>query len=397
MTEPSNPRHSADYDHLDRSLTRDQVWDAYTEMRERCPVAHNSRHGGHLHVLRYEEVRATANRAADFSSADGAFIPPSGLPRLAPIDYDGDEHLAWRAAMQAPLTPAAVRALAPDLAEVVDRHIDAFAGTGTAELFSALAEPIPAHVVGRVAGLSPADCGVLREVAIAAFQSIGTPSFGQRKSAFDAFIRGQLDQRRREPRDDYLSRLASGKLGDRELGDDDIIGVLMTLLLGGHHSTAAAMAGLLHHVLTEPGLREVVAEGGAKLSALVEESLRLTTPLHIFARTATNDTAIGDTPVAKGTRLFLNYASANHDPRRFPDPEAFRLDRTPNPHVAFGFGAHLCLGRHLARAELKEVVTRLFARLPDIRLSGDIAYSTLQGGKLLEIEHLPVVFTPESA
>src|SRR5699024_215017 len=111
----------------------------------------------------------------------------------------------------------------------------------------------------------------------------------------------------------------------------------------------------------------------------------------------TTDTTIGDTPVAEGTRLFVNYASANHDPRRFENPETFELGRKPNPHVAFGFGPHLCLGRHLARAELKEVVSRLLTRLPDIQLSGDIAYSTLQGGKLIEIEHLPVTFTPEKA
>jgi cytochrome P450 len=386
-----------DYDHLEQSLTRDQVWAAYTEMRERCPVAHNPRYGGHLHVLRYDEVRDTANRAPDFSSADGAFIPPSGLPRLAPIDYDGAEHAFWRAAMQIPLTPAAVRDLKPDLAEVVDQHIDAFADAGSAELFSALAEPIPARVVGRVAGLSGPDCRTLREVAIAAFQSIGTDSFEENRAAFDGFIRDQIAQRRRVPRGDYLSQLATERLGGREIDDDEVIGVLMTLLLGGHHSTAAAMAGLLHHVLTVPGLRDVVAAGGPKLSALVEESLRLTTPLHIFARTATKDTTIGDTPVAAGTRLFVNYASANHDPRRFEDPETLRLDRKPNPHVAFGFGPHLCLGRHLARAELKEVVSRLFTRLPDIRLSGDIAYSTLQGGKLVEIEHLPVTFTPQRA
>ena len=385
------------YDHLDRSLTQSQVWSAYAEMRERCPVAHSPRYGGHLHVLRFDEVRDTAGRAQEFSSADGAFIPPSGLPRLAPIDYDGDEHRFWRAAMQAPLTPAAVRDLKPALVEVIDEHIDGFAREGSAELFSALAEPIPAHVVGRVVGLSGPDCATLRTVAIAAFQSIGTADFEDNKAAFDTFIRDQITQRRRQPREDYLSELAAGRIGDREIDDDDIIGVLMTLLLGGHHSTAAAMASLLHHVLTVAGLRDVVAGGGPKLTALVEESLRLTTPLHIFARTATADTTIGETPVAAGTRLFVNYASANRDPRRFADPEAFQLDRRPNPHVAFGFGPHLCLGRHLARAELKEVVSRLLARLPDIRLSGDIAYSTLQGGKLVEIEHLPVTFTPETA
>ncbi|BDH59497.1 cytochrome P450 [Tsukamurella sp. PLM1] len=154
------------------------------------------------------------------------------------------------------------------------------------------------------------------------------------------------------------------------------------------------MGNLIHHVLSVPGLREVVDHGGPRLSALIEESLRVTTPLHIFARTATADTAIAGVEVPESTRLFLNYASANHDPRRFDDPEEFKLDRKPNPHLAFGFGPHLCLGRHLARHELKVMIERLFERLPDLRLAGEVTYSTLQGGKLLEIVDLPVEFTP---
>lgn len=391
---PDGTTEATNYDHLDQTLTKDQVWDAYTRMRERCPVARSSRYGGHLHVLRYDEVRDTANRAQDFRSSDGAFIPPSGLPRMAPIDYDGAEHEMWRALMQGPLTPAAVRNLEPAVDEVINQHIDAFAADGLAELFSALAEPIPAHVVGRAVGLSPADCGRLRELAIASFHSIGTASFAANQATFDAFIRDQVEQRRRSTRDDFLSTLANGRLSDQALSDDDIVGVLTTLFIGGHHSTAAAMAGLLQHVLSIPGLRAVVADGGPKLSSLIEESLRLVTPLHIFARTAARDTTIGEVPVPEGTRLFINFAAANHDPRRFESPESFQLDRKPNPHVAFGYGPHLCLGRHLARAELKALVTTLFSRLPDMRLAGEVRYSTLQGGKLIEIKNLPVEFTP---
>lgn len=155
------------------------------------------------------------------------------------------------------------------------------------------------------------------------------------------------------------------------------------------------MAALIYHVLPVPGLREVVAAGGPRLTLLVEESLRITTPVHIFARTASRDTRIGDIPVAAGTRLFVNFASANHDPRRFEQSEQFNVDRKPNPHLAFGYGPHLCIGRYLARAELKSTVTRLFSRLPDLELAADIEYSLLHGGKLLQIEHLPVRFTPE--
>ena len=392
--QPKSAPPTADYDHLDRSLTKDRVWAAYTEMRERCPVVHVPHHGGHLQVVGYEEVRDAALRATDFSSADGAFIPPVGAPRLPPLDFDGEEHATWRALMRHPLTPAAVKALHAEITEVIDTHVDAFAKAGEAELFTALAEPVPVHVVGRIVGLSAPECVELRQVAIVMFQAIGTPEFEARKNDLEAFIVDQLARRRTGPQGDYLSMLATGRVEGHEISDADAVAMLMTLLVAGHHSTAAAMAGLLHHVLSIPEAREAALAGGARLTALVEESLRITTPLHLFARTATTDTAIGGFDVPAGTRLFLNLAAANHDPARFPEPESLRLDRKPNPHLAFGFGPHLCLGAPLARAELREVVSILLARLPDVRLAGEIRYSGLQGGKLLEIEHLPVVFTP---
>ncbi|BDH59496.1 cytochrome P450 [Tsukamurella sp. PLM1] len=164
-------------------------------------------------MTRYDDVKETANRADVFSSADGAFIPPSGLPRMAPIDYDGDEHHFWRALMQTPVSPPAVRALHDDIVAIVDRHIDAFAANGSANLAKELAEPVPAHVVGMVAGLDVADCGTLREEAIKTFQSIGTPDFADNKNSFDAFVNDQIARRRAEPRDDFLTDLAIGRIG----------------------------------------------------------------------------------------------------------------------------------------------------------------------------------------
>lgn len=385
----------SDYDHLDPTLTHAQVWEAYTEMRERCPVVRNERYGGHLQVLRYEGVRDVTGRADDFISGDGGFIPPSGLPPLVPIDYDGEEHAKWRAIMQDPLSSTAVRDFTPTMEAVIDEHIDAFARAGRAELFSQLAEPLPAHIVGSVMGLSGPDCRTLRRLGIAPFEAIGTSDFDKHYDALNEFIQRQVDQRRREPADDFLTHLVTAEIDGAPLSDTDIRSALTALFIGGHHSTASAMAALIYHVLSVPGLREVVAAGGPRLTLLVEESLRITTPVHIFARTASRDTRIGDIPVAAGTRLFVNFASANHDPRRFEQSEQFNVDRKPNPHLAFGYGPHLCIGRYLARAELKSTVTRLFSRLPDLELSADIEYSLLHGGKLLQIEHLPVRFTPE--
>ncbi|PBC51870.1 cytochrome [Rhodococcus sp. ACS1] len=392
----TNTQVDTDFDHLDTTPTREEVLNEYASMREKCPVVHSPRYGGFVHVTRYDDVRAATTSPESFSSADGIFIPPSGLPRIPPLEFEGDEHHAWRSIMQAPMTPAQVRVMQPAIQDIVTKQIDRFASEGHAELVSALAEPVPVYTIGLLVGLSDASAARMRPIAKSLFDSIGTDSFDDHMRVFAEFTGAELESRRKEPREDFLSQLATGTLGDMELDDAAIAGVLVALLVGGHHSTASALSGLFHHIMTVPGIRDKVSDPRS-LAKVIEESLRLTTPLQLFARTALQDVSIGGTSVAAGTRLFVNFASSNLDPRQFDDPEKFDMDRRPNNHFAFGFGEHLCIGRHLARAELQIAATELFRRLPDIAVSGDVQFTGLEGGTLMEISSLPVTFTPEKS
>jgi cytochrome P450 len=369
---------------------------AFAEMREQCPVVHSPHHGGFEYLTRYADIRAALTNPAEFSSADGVFIPPSGLPRIPALEFDEPEHSTWRAVLNGPLTPRAVRAFEPAIAEIVDLLIDQFAERGHADLVPELAEPLPAIVIGRMVGMNQQHAIQGRALAAALYVAIGTTDFGERMAAFTAFTEARLQERRDEPRDDFLSQIAAGDVAGVRIDAEGAAGLMVAYMLGGHHSTASGVAGLLHHVLQSAELRGVLSEDSHVLARVVEESLRLTTPLQLFARTTTRSVTVGGTEIPEGRRVMVNLASANRDPREFADPDRFDPHRSRNRHVAFGAGPHVCQGQHLARAELRIALTRLLDRLPDMRIAGDVVERSLIGGKLSAVQKLPVTFTPEA-
>ena len=141
------------FDHNDPTVPASEVRDLFQEMRESCLVAHVGRHGGFEHVGRYAEVRAILGDHESYSSADGVFIPPSGLPMVTALEFDEPEHGIGRALLDAPLTLKAVRALEPRMTKIVNQLIDEFCGRDYADLVQSLAEPFPAIVIGSMVGL----------------------------------------------------------------------------------------------------------------------------------------------------------------------------------------------------------------------------------------------------
>jgi cytochrome P450 len=387
----------AAFDHLDGTLPAAEVRRAHAEMRERCPVVHSDRHGGFDYLTRYENVRAALRDAASFSSADGVKIPSNSLlPPVPALEFDGPEHAEWRRVLDGPLTPRAVRAFEPVITEVVDLLIDGFAGSGKANLVDQLAEPLPAIVIGRMIGLEQSEAVRARAIAAALYAAMGTAEFPVRYAEFHDTTQGWLADRRRHPRDDMLTQLANGVVEGKEIDEAGATGLLVAYILGGHHSTGSALGGLIRHVLTVPGLGdELVADRGA-LPAVIEESLRLTTPLQLFARSVRCPVQVGGYELPQGGRVLLDLAAANRDPREFGDPDTFDRGRTRNRHLAFGTGVHVCQGQHLARAELRIAMGRLLDRLPDLRLDGEPVESGLVGGSLMTHYALPVAFTAEN-
>ncbi|WP_431879677.1 cytochrome P450 [Amycolatopsis sacchari] len=384
------------FDHLDGSLSTTDVRRAHAELREACPVVHSDRHGGFDFLTRYEDIRAALTDTASFSSADGVHIPPSGLlPPVPALEFDEPEHSEWREVLDGPLTPRAVREFEPVITEVVDLLIDEFAAEGTADLVGGLTEPLPAIVIGRMIGLGQAEAVRARGIAAALFAAMGSDEFPARFAEFSEHTQRWLADRRENPRDDLLTEMAGGVVRGREIDEAGATGLLLAYIVGGHHSTGSALAGLIRHVLTVPGLRDDLLADRRGLARVIEESLRLTTPLQLFARTLRCPVRIGDQELAAGGRVLLDLAAANRDPREFPDPEEFDPHRTRNRHVSFGAGPHVCQGQHLARAELRIALGRLLDRLPDLRLDGEPVESGLVGGSLMTHFALPVAFTPE--
>ncbi|HWD05914.1 MAG TPA: cytochrome P450 [Amycolatopsis sp.] len=383
------------FDHLDSTLSSTEVRSAYADMREACPVVHSDRHDGFDFLTRYENVRSALADIDSYSSADGVFIPPTGLPPVPALEFDEPEHSVWRELLDVPLAPRAVRAFEPTITEVVDFLIDEFAGNGTADLVTGLAEPLPAIVIGRMVGLDQEEAVGIRGIAARLFASLGTDDFPDRAAEFADQTQRWLNDRRANPRDDLLTEIARGVVNGRPIDDAGATGLMVAYLVGGHHSTGSGLAGLIRHVLTTPGLRDMLVADRRALPRVIEESLRLTTPLQLFARTLRCPVRVNDEQLPSGRRVMLNLASANRDPREFTDPEDFDPHRSRNRHLSFGAGPHVCQGQHLARAELRIAVTRLLDRLPDVRLDGDPVESGLVGGSLMTHFSLPVSFTPE--
>jgi cytochrome P450 len=395
LHESARERRITEFDHTDSALSANDVRRMYADMREYCPVAHSDRFGGLDYVSRYDDVRHVLADSQIYTTTDGVFVPPSGLPKIPPLEYDPPAHTVLTALMDGPLNSRAVREFEPTIEEIAHLLIDDFASSGTADLASELTKILPAIVIGRMVGLNQDEAVEVRHLSMAAFASIGEPEFPTQLQAFAAFMKSQLEKRKTGPRDDYLTALARGEIDGKPVDAEFVTGIMSSFMLGGHHSTATAIAGLLKHVLPRPDLREPIMTDDRLLARIVDESLRLSTPLSLFARTVRGEARIGGIAFNPGDRIMLNLAAANRDPRQFTDPEMFDETREHNTHVAFGRGLHACSGQHLARAEMRVTLRTLLKRLPDIHIDGEVTETGLTGGIMLEVSSLPVAFTPE--
>jgi cytochrome P450 family 142 subfamily A polypeptide 1 len=210
-----------------------------------------------------------------------------------------------------------------------------------------------------------------------------------------AYATDVIADRRVNPVDDLMSVLVHAEVDGDRLTDDEIIHESLLILVGGDETTRHVISGGVHQLLLHPEQWAAVsADVGLRASA-VEEMLRWVTPIKNMVRTATRDTVLGDQKIGEGEELMLLYPSANRDEDVFEDPFRFDVARTPNDHVAFGFGPHFCLGASLARLEISVMLEEILSRLPDLALAEPDATPDLRPANFISgIEHLEVTFTP---
>jgi cytochrome P450 len=188
---------------------------------------------------------------------------------------------------------------------------------------------------------------------------------------FSSYFHNITEDRRRQPRDDLATVIANAKINGDYLPEHDATSYYIIVATAGHDTTSSSTAGAIWALAENPKQFAMVKADPSLIPGLVDEAIRWMTPVKHFMRSATADTELGGRDIKKGDWLMLCYASANRDEEVFDEADQFRCDRKPNRHIAFGYGAHLCLGQYLAKLEMRILFEELLPRLKSIALEGE--------------------------
>lgn len=329
-------------------------------------------------ILGHAEVIQAERRSDVFSSAGGyrSIVQEPGM-ELDMIALDDPEHNAHRGLVSAMFTPRAVRRLEETVQTIVTDLVDGFVGNGELEIVEELAAPLPARLTARLLGFDEEHAPQVRSwserlMRIDQVQKDPQAMVGFMGAImeFSAIVNPIADQRRQCPADDLISVWANSELHGCPVGPEVLVQETGLFISGGAETTRTVVARGLIELASHPQMWEAMAADPALIPSAVEELLRWVTPLNNFFRTTLAPIEVGGEKIDEGQRVILLYPSANRDERVFPDSYAFDIRRTPNPHVAFGFGTHFCLGSSLARLELRLVFSELVRRLTDLQLLG---------------------------
>jgi cytochrome P450 len=307
--------------------------------------------------------------------------PPEGQSRHL-LNMDPPDHARYRRVTSNWFTPRAIKNMDAKVARVTRDVLDDAAAKTTGDFVQDVSARITIAVIAEMLGVPRPDWQLLFRWTneIIAPQD---PEFQHGTTAQETLDQARLDlfayfhdlseRRRREPSDDIVSVVANGQVNGAPLPVVELLSYYLLLVVAGNETTRNAMTGGLLALLANPAEWAKLRADAALLDCAVEEIVRWTTPVIQFARTATRDYVLRGTTIRAGESVCLFYPSGNRDEDVFPDPFAFRVDRDPNPHIAFGMGEHVCLGAHLARLELRHAFAQLRARLEECELAGPVA------------------------
>jgi cytochrome P450 family 142 subfamily A polypeptide 1 len=290
------------------------------------------------------------------------------------IEQDDPVHWQRRKLVNKGFTPQQVRAQQPKVRAVVDGLIDRVLDHGQCDFVTDVAAWLPLVMIGDALGFDEADHPTLLKWSDDLMRGLGQDDpekVSSMLAAFEGYTTYMADviaDRRASPRDDLTSILVNAEVDGDRFDDHTLVSETLLILIGGDETTRHVITGGLYQVLADRANWEALLADRSLLPAAIEEMLRWVTPIKNMARTATRDVELRGTQIEAGQKVLLLYPSANRDEDQFPDPFRFDIRRTPNEHVAFGFGTHFCLGNSLARLELQVMFEQLLDRLPDIRL-----------------------------
>ncbi len=311
------------------------------------------------------------------------------------LNSDGEVHDRLRRQVYRMFTPALIAGQRAAIEDYVTRLVSGLVGAGEIDFVAELAVHVPGHVIGHLLGVPEADCTMLRTWSESIVQYFDVDRSEARKALaeataaeFAAYLRELKADRLRAPKDDLVTRLVAAEQSG-EMSEDEFISTAMLILMAGHGSTIDVLGSGMHALLRFPAEMQRLKSDPRLMPTAVQEMFRFESPLPFFDRYAAEDVEVGGTVYPRGTRFGLLYGAANRDPEQFDAPDSFDVGRTPNRHLAFGGGAHFCLGNHLARLDMDVIFSTLFRTFRSIELAEAPHYKrslSVRGPKALRLK-----------
>jgi cytochrome P450 len=397
---------------LDPSLySGGDPFELYGALRRTAPVCWVDREGGGFWaVTTHPEVSAIGADPVGFCSTKGILTDEIGTTYDDPptmMHTDPPRHTRYRRLVQPGFKPSMVRLMEDGVTAKARALISLIQGGEAFDVVEALSIPFPLQVICELLGVDGSQWPRFFEWSEAVIPGESERSEEERatlQAEMWAYLVGVAEERRKSPAEDLVSVLATVGSdpengvdrpgpGDDRLSEAELAMFLIQLLVAGNETTRNLLSAGLVALAERPDQWAALRSDRSLVPLAVEELLRWTTPVISFMRTATAPTTIRGQDVSEGDPVLLVYASANRDEEVFGvDADQLRVDRHPNPHVAFGFGPHFCLGAALARLEGRVVLTELLDRFESLRLAGPVERTA--SPVIAGVRHASLVFAP---
>jgi cytochrome P450 len=382
-----------DFDPLDPDVLSDP-YPGYRTLLEGPPLHYNRRRAVWI-ISRYDDVRAASRAHDDLSSGEGVTRYRSRLPML--ITIDRPEHTRLRRLVARDFTRDALERWRPEIEQLAREAVDDLLAAPRFDAVARLASPLPVAVIARILGVPPKDLADFREWSDRIVEGFGVaPGVGSLRSSANvlgaaaklhAYFTEQFDRRRESPGADVLSGLLASS-DEGRLDEDELFWFCLMLLVAGNETTTSLLGTMLLSLAERPEQYARLRADPDLVPSAVEEALRHTSPIQGLYRTARRDYGMDSAMIPAGGRVLLLFGAANRDPRHYPDPDRFLVDRNPTDHLGFGSGIHFCLGAHLARLEAAVVLRELAGRVSGLTPVG--APEWIENPSLRGLARLPL-------
>jgi cytochrome P450 len=392
----------AAFDHLDPPTGPDDTPYAYYEtlrdagLAAERPIGWSENHGGFWVVTGYPECEQIIRNVEAFSNAGVIFPKYAVTEPLMLAEQDEPDHMRARRLVNLSFMPRNVANLGTAVNTAVHQLIDGFIADGRADVGRILADPVPAIVTAVLLGFPPED-GPKFDYWTSALtheylnsRETALPKIAEMYAYFEA----NIERRRREPGDDILSQVINTEVDGERLTHTELLGFSTVLLIGGIENSAKLIGSALWRLGWDVELRRRLVRNPALMTGAVEEFLRYYSPGSI-GRIVQKEITLAGCTMKPGQQVMLALPVANRDPRSFPHPDAFIIDRPRNTHLALGNGLHVCLGQHLIRMEARVVLQEFLSRVPDYRIDTDAPLFWTKG-QVSGMSRVPIRFEPQA-